>query len=46
VDAGGEERFRIEGFLPADDFLSQLMLGAAQAAFKRQRLRHGGAALP
>jgi hypothetical protein len=35
VDADGEERFRIEGFLPAGDFLSQLMLGAAQAAFKR-----------
>jgi TolA-binding protein len=33
VDAKGEERHRIEGFLPADDFLAQLALGAAHAAF-------------
>ena len=33
LDAQGEERHRIEGFLPADDFLSQLALGAAKAAF-------------
>jgi TolA-binding protein len=33
VDAKGEERHRIEGFLPADDFLAQLTLGAAHAAF-------------
>jgi hypothetical protein len=32
----GEERHRIEGFLPADDFLSQLMLGTARAAFTRK----------
>jgi TolA-binding protein len=36
VDASGSERHRIEGFLPADDFLSQLALGAAKAAFARQ----------
>jgi tetratricopeptide repeat protein len=36
VDDGGEERFRIEGFLPADDFLGQLMLGTARAAFDRK----------
>ena len=36
VDASGTERHRIEGFLPADDFLSQLSLGAAKAAFARQ----------
>jgi TolA-binding protein len=35
VDADGVERHRIEGFLPADDFLSQLALGAAHTAFKR-----------
>ena len=34
IDGGGEERYRIEGFLPADDFLSQLSLGLAHAAFK------------
>ena len=33
LDASGNERHRIEGFLPADDFLSQLELGAAHAAF-------------
>ncbi len=36
LDPGGTERHRIEGFLPADDFLAQLMLGLAQAAFKRE----------
>ena len=35
VDADGQERHRIEGFLPTGDFLSQVELGAAQAAFKR-----------
>ena len=35
VDPGGEERYRIEGFLPADDFLSQIELGLGHAAFKR-----------
>ncbi len=33
VDASGKERFRIEGFLPAEDFLSQLKLGLGHAAF-------------
>ena len=36
LDADGTERHRIEGFLPADDFLSQLMLGTARAAFERK----------
>ena len=36
VDAAGHERHRIEGFLPADDFLSQLALGLAKAAFARK----------
>ena len=36
VDSNGTERHRIEGFLPVDDFLSQLALGAAKAAFARQ----------
>lgn len=34
LDSNGVERHRIEGFLPTDDFLSQLHLGLAQAAFK------------
>ena len=33
LDPKGEERSRIEGFLPLDDFLPQLMLGRAQVAF-------------
>ncbi len=36
IDSGGTERHRIEGFLPADDFLSQLSLGVAKAAFDRK----------
>ena len=37
VDAEGKERHRIEGFLPADDFLAQLSLGLAHSAFARGR---------
>jgi TolA-binding protein len=33
IDGTGQERHRIEGFLPVDDFLPQLALGAAHAAF-------------
>ena len=33
LDASGDERHRIEGFLPVRDFLSQLALGRAKAAF-------------
>ena len=33
LDPSGVERHRLEGFLPADDFLAQLMLGLAKAAF-------------
>lgn len=35
VDPDGQERYRIEGFLPVEDFLSQLALGVGHAAFKR-----------
>jgi hypothetical protein len=35
VDEGGVERHRVEGFLPADDFLAQLKLGLARDAFAR-----------
>ena len=31
----GKEQHRIEGFLPADDFLAQLSMGLAKAAFSR-----------
>ncbi len=33
LDASGAERYRVEGFLPADDLLAQLPLGLAHAAF-------------
>jgi TolA-binding protein len=35
LDSSGEERHRIEGFLPADDFMAQLLLGLAKSAFAR-----------
>ena len=35
IDRGGEERHRVEGFLPVDDFLGQLTLGLGHAAFVR-----------
>ena len=35
IDPKGEERHRVEGFLPADDFLAQLTLGLAHSAFAR-----------
>ena len=35
VDPDSAERHRIEGFLPASDFLSQIELGLGHAAFKR-----------
>jgi TolA-binding protein len=35
IDSSGTERHRIEGFLPADDFLAQLTLGLAKSAFAR-----------
>jgi len=33
LDRDREEHYRLEGFLPADDFLAQLMLGWARLAF-------------
>jgi TolA-binding protein len=33
IDATGQERHRVEGFLPADDFLAQLALGHAHERF-------------
>ena len=35
IDPAGEERHRVEGFLPADDLLAQLTLGLAHSAFAR-----------
>jgi len=35
AEPDGTERHRVVGFLPADDFLAQLHLGLAKAAFSR-----------
>ena len=35
LNPNGEEFFRVEGFLPLDDFLAQLMLGRAHMDFKQ-----------
>jgi hypothetical protein len=36
LEPDGTERHRVEGFLPTEDFLAQLALGLAKAAFARQ----------
>lgn len=36
LDSEGEERHRVEGFLPVGDFLSQVALGLAKSAFQRK----------
>ena len=35
LDPNGEEFYRVEGFLPLEDFLAQLMLGRAHMDFKQ-----------
>jgi thioredoxin family protein len=35
LDPNGVEQYRIEGFLPTDDLLAQLMLGRARMAFQQ-----------
>jgi outer membrane protein assembly factor BamD (BamD/ComL family) len=37
LDPDGNERHRIEGYLPADEFLVQLNIGLAHAAFRANR---------
>ena len=37
LDPNGEEFFRIEGFLPLEDFLAQVMLGRAHMDFKQEK---------
>ena len=49
LDDQGQERHRIEGFLPPDDFRAQLALGLGKAAFAAGRcveLRYPGAVRP
>ena len=42
LDADGVERHRIEGFLPADDFLAQMEFGLARTAFENKRYDEAG----
>jgi hypothetical protein len=42
LDSNGQERHRIEGFLPADDFLAQLELGLGHLYFKTGRFAEAG----
>jgi tetratricopeptide (TPR) repeat protein len=37
IDPEGNERHRIEGFLPAEDLIAQLLLGLGHSAFARER---------
>jgi TolA-binding protein len=37
LDSNGDEQWRMEGFLPLDDFLGQLMLGRAHMDFKQEK---------
>ena len=37
ADSNGTERYRFEGYLPAEDFLAQLELGLAKSAFANNR---------
>ncbi len=41
LDSEGVEHHRIEGFLPNDDFLAQLMLGRAHMDFKQGKFAEG-----
>ena len=42
LDPDGVERYRVEGFLPADEFLPQLMLGLGHAAFAADQFDDAG----
>jgi hypothetical protein len=42
LDHSGTEKHRIEGFLPADDFLAQLRLGLAHSKFGRGLFTEAG----
>jgi thioredoxin-related protein len=37
LDPDGTERYRFEGYLPPEEFLSQLELGLAKSAFAREQ---------
>ena len=37
LDENGKERHRIEGYLPRDEFVAQLLLGLARVAFMQKK---------
>lgn len=37
LDSGGKERYRIEGYLPREEFRAQLELGLARVAFMHKQ---------
>ncbi len=37
LEPGGKERFRLEGYLPKDDFAAQLTLGLARVWFMQKK---------
>lgn len=37
LDENGKERFRIEGYLPKDDFAAHLLIGLARVAFMNKK---------
>lgn len=37
LDSDGDERLRVEGYLPKDEFRAQLEMGLARVAFARKR---------
>jgi len=45
LDSDGVERHRMEGFLPADDFLAQLDLGLGKIQFQRKDFATAGKTL-
>jgi outer membrane protein assembly factor BamD (BamD/ComL family) len=42
LDETGKERYRIEGYLPRDEFAAQLTLGLARIAFMRKKWADAG----
>ena len=42
LDPEGNRRHQVEGFLPPEDFLGQLKLGLAHAAFAREDWKEAG----
>lgn len=42
AEPDGRERYRFVGYLPAEDFLAQLQLGRAKAAFSRAQYEDAG----